>query len=153
MRRAVTRQHALHVAIDADMAAHEAGEQQRRARTGRTRIKVIPAHVQWQLPPLALGMIMAYARVHDGGRVEEHYDLRPEWISERSPIVPVSERPAVYLFSHYTWSSAENLALSARVKATNPAHVTIHGGPDVPKYDPDVDAYFAAHPHVDVAVR
>jgi len=153
MRRAVARQHALHVAIDEHMAAHEAGERRRRVRTGRHRIKVIPAAVQWQLPPLALGMIMAYARVHDGGRIEEHYDLRPEWISERSPLPPAGEHPAVYLFSHYTWSSAENLALAARVKAANPAHVTIHGGPDVPKYDPDVDAYFAAHPHVDVAVR
>jgi len=153
MRRAVTRQHELHVAIDAHMAAHEAGEQRRQARTGRRRIKVVPAAVQWQLPPLALGMIMEYARIHDGGRVEEHYDLRPEWIDARSTIPPASEPPAVFLFSHYTWSSAENLALSARVKAANPAHVTIHGGPDVPKYDPDVDAYFAAHPHVDVAVR
>ena len=46
-----------------------------------------------------------------------------------------------------------NLELSAFVKARNPDSITIHGGPNVPKYEADVVAYFADHPHVDIAVH
>src|SRR5262249_22621334 len=54
---------------------------------------------------------------------------------------------------NYVWSSEENLELSALVKRTNPGSVTIHGGPDTPKYRGDVVQYFADHPHVDIAVH
>jgi radical SAM superfamily enzyme YgiQ (UPF0313 family) len=114
---------------------------------------VIPVHFQWQLPPLSLGMIMAYARAYDGGRLREDYDFRPDWTGEERKIAAASDPPAVYLFSHYVWSSAQNLAFSAKVKAANPRCITVHGGPNVPKYEGDVVEYFRAHPHVDVAVR
>jgi radical SAM superfamily enzyme YgiQ (UPF0313 family) len=59
----------------------------------------------------------------------------------------------MYLFSHYLWSSAENLAMSAKLKAADPSCITIHGGPNVPKYEADLETYFRTHPHVDIAVR
>jgi radical SAM superfamily enzyme YgiQ (UPF0313 family) len=45
------------------------------------------------------------------------------------------------------------LTIAARNKAANPLAVNIHGGPDVPKYEPDVERYFADHPYVDIAVH
>src|SRR5262249_56204589 len=38
-------------------------------------------------------------------------------------------------------------------EAYDPGRITIHGGPDVPKYEGDVEAYFRRHPHVDVAIH
>jgi hypothetical protein len=153
MRKALSLQHQLHTTIERHMAEHDTAERQREARGGAVRVPVIPVHFQWQLPPLALGMIIAFAKEHDGGRLSEHYDFRLDWTGENSKIRGVEQKPSIFLFSHYIWSSTQNLAFSAQVKASNSHHITIHGGPDVPKYEGDQRAYFAAHPHVDVAVR
>src|SRR5690606_4749801 len=40
-----------------------------------------------------------------------------------------------------------------RSKAASPHSVTIHGGPDSPKYPHDVTRYFEIHPHVDIIVH
>ncbi len=39
------------------------------------------------------------------------------------------------------------------MKERDPRHLTIHGGPDTPKYPRDVERWFRDHPHVDVAVH
>ncbi len=147
IRRAILGQQTLRTAVDRRMAEHDAA-----ARTRDRRTKVVPVHFQWQITPLALGMIMANARDWDGGRLREHYDFRPEWISDARAAAR-DDGPTVYLFSHYVWSSAQNLALCAALKAANPACITIHGGPDVPKYEGDLETWFRAHPSADVAVR
>jgi radical SAM superfamily enzyme YgiQ (UPF0313 family) len=134
----------------------DAAERERRARTGVARPKVLPGFMQptaWRMPPLALGMIMAYAMEHEGGRLQDLYDFRPDWILTEEKVADYSAEPAVYLFSSYLWSGEKNLALSAVVKEQNPWNVTIHGGPEVPKYEGDVVAYFRSHPHVDITVR
>jgi radical SAM superfamily enzyme YgiQ (UPF0313 family) len=134
----------------------DAAEREHRARTGVARPKVLPGFMQptaWRMPPLALGMIMAYAMEHDGGALQELYDFRPDWILTEAKVDEYSAEPGVYLFSSYLWSGDKNLAMSAHVKTRNPWNVTIHGGPQVPKYEGDVIAYFAANPHVDIAVR
>ena len=59
----------------------------------------------------------------------------------------------MYLFSNYIWNSDENMRLSALVKQNNPASLTIHGGPNTPKFAPDVKRFFADNPHVDIAVH
>jgi len=153
MRKALKVQWTLERVVREEMAARDAEEDARAARTGTRRTKVLPFHFQWQLAPLSLGMLMAYAMKYEGGRLGERYDFRASWTGDESKIPPASEPAAVFLFSHYIWSSVQNLDHSARVKAANPRHVTIHGGPNVPKYPGDVDTYFAAHPHVDVAVH
>jgi radical SAM superfamily enzyme YgiQ (UPF0313 family) len=153
MRKALKVQWTLERVVREEMAARDAEAKVRAARTGRQLTKVLPFHFQWQLAPLSLGMLMAYAMKYDGGRLGEHYDFRASWTGDSNKIPPASEPAAVFLFSHYIWSSVQNLEHSALAKAANPRHVTIHGGPNVPKYPGDVDTYFAAHPHVDVAVH
>jgi radical SAM superfamily enzyme YgiQ (UPF0313 family) len=131
-------------------------EHERRARTGVARPKVLPGFMQqtaWRMPPLALGMIMAYAMEHKNGVLRDLYDFRPDWILTPAKVDEYSAEPAVYMFSSYLWSGEKNLAISARVKNKNPWNITIHGGPQVPKYEGDVVEYFAANPHVDITVR
>src|SRR5262249_26961899 len=96
-------------ALQRGLAGHDAAEG---AREGRTRGKRTPAarvHSQWATPPLAIGLIVAYAKEFEGGRLCEHYDFRPAWITDPNLDVPAGEGWPIYLFSHYVWSSAQNL--------------------------------------------
>ena len=65
----------------------DAAEPEHRARTGVARPKVLPGFMQptaWRMPPLALGMIMAYAMEHDGGALQELVRLPPRLDPHRS---------------------------------------------------------------------
>ncbi|MDG1946027.1 MAG: radical SAM protein [Halioglobus sp.] len=117
----------------------------------RDAVSVFPVNIDWQIVPLALGFLFSAARAHDGGRLTDSFDFRPNWLTDVT--APVPDGPMVMLHSHYIWNSAGMLACSARVKAANPLALNIHGGPDVPKYEPDVERYFHDHPYVDIAVH
>lgn len=114
-------------------------------------VPVLPVNLEWALPPLALGYLFTMARQHKGGRLNDSYDFRPNWLTDLA--APAPEGPAVLLYSHYTWNSTQMLAAAARFKAANPLALNIHGGPDVPKYEGDVNQYFVDHPYVDIAVH
>ncbi|MCW5892363.1 MAG: radical SAM protein [bacterium] len=152
IRRAIAKQMELAEVVRRDVQAYDAQEQARAARTGVIRPRIVPIHSQWKITPLALGMIVAYAKQYDGGRLDERYDFRPDWLTD--PARASSPKTAsLFLFSHYIWSSVGNLELSAQLKASDPRALTVHGGPNVPKYEKDLEAYFRMHPHVDIAVR
>jgi hypothetical protein len=152
--RAVIRaQKRLGDSVNRHVAEHVAAERQREARTGTKRIKVVPVEVNGNPMPLALGMLIAYVKAYDGGRLEEHYRFPPEWLTREHKLDVLAEDPGIYLFSNYIWSHPKNMAFSKRLKESNPASVTIHGGPDTPKYDCDTEAYLLRNRHVDIAVR
>jgi hypothetical protein len=127
-------------------------EREREQRTGQVRTRVVPVAFDVSAPA-GLGMIVAYARAHDGGSLEEHYQFRTDWVWSDDRLEEFTAEPAVYLCSDYVWSHRQCLAVSARVKELSPDSVTIHGGPDAPKYEGDAAAYLQAHPYVDVLVR
>ncbi len=138
--------------VDLWLAAQRAEENARAARTGRRRTAVIPV-TNGDVPLLSLGLVMSYAQAYQDGRLNEHYAFVADWMNRTVPSLTGDEAPAVFLFSNYLWSHHWNLGASAAVKAKNRAHVTIHGGPDSPKYAGDVEEYFRANPHIDVAVH
>jgi hypothetical protein len=118
------------------------------------RVPVWGMHSSWSSLPASLGMVMAAAKGHQDGLLEQHYAFRPRLAWDKSRVQTAARGAGgLFLFSNYTWSSEPNLATSALIKQLNPNHVTIHGGPDTPKYEGDVEAYFAAHPHVDITVH
>jgi len=104
---------------------------------------------------LALGMLLAFAETFDGGRLREHYEMLPVWVSSPKALRRRLERdgPTIFLFSNYVWSVDRNLAMARQLKEASPGSVMIHGGPSTPKYDADSDAFFAANIGVDIAVR
>lgn len=107
-----------------------------------------------QAVPLALGMVMAYAKVHENGRLRDLYDFEPYWFAGRPAVRSMlNDGPAVFLFSNYVWSHGENMRTSAMVKRISPESITIHGGPDTPKYEADTEAYLRDHPEVDIVIR
>ncbi len=127
-------------------------EQERARRTGRTRIKVVPVNSEGH-PILSLGLVMASAEAHDGGRLAETYEFLPDWSDRTVPALTGDEPPALYLFSNYIWSHAWNVVRSGEVKRKSPYSLTIHGGPNTPKYEDDVAAFFRMNPQVDIAVH
>jgi hypothetical protein len=133
-------------------AEQDAAETARVARTGRVRPRVIPVAFD-ACPPLALGLIAAHARVFNDGVLDEFYELRSEWVWLEERLAGNTARPAIYLFSNYLWSHAQCMQVSEQVKRLSPHSITIHGGPDTPKYPGDVEEYFRAYPSVDVTVR
>lgn len=95
--------------------------------------------------PLALGSLLAYARVHDDGRLRYRYDIRPVLKHEDLLTELRSDpSPAVVLFSDYIWSAERNLSVSSEVAGLGP-HLIVHGGPHVPRYDDELKAHFATH--------
>jgi len=116
------------------------------------RIRVVPV-TNGDVPLLSLGLIMAYAAVYDDGRLSRSFDFVGDWMNRTIPSLDGTEPPAVFAFSNYLWSHQWNLGASADAKAKNATNVTVHGGPDTPKYPSDVEDYFAANAHVDVTVH
>ena len=97
--------------------------------------------------------MVAFALEHEGGRLNEHYNFRTDWIWSDDRLEEFTAEPAIYMCSDYIWSHQQCLVASSKVKALSPDSITIHGGPDAPIYEADAIAYFEANPHVDVLVR
>ena len=110
-------------------------------------------------PYLALGMTAAYLRSR-----QEAGDLAGYWIEPLHPygylgrplesiheVIADADDP-ICLFSSYVWNHHLNLEIASQIKARKPAALIIFGGPHVPKYEQQTDAFFAAHPFVDIAV-
>jgi radical SAM superfamily enzyme YgiQ (UPF0313 family) len=117
------------------------------------RVPVIGVHTNWSSAPAGLGMVVAHAKSFDDGALRGSFDFRPRLVWDEALLRSVSTTPSVYLFSNYVWNHDENMRLSALVKQENPHCVTVHGGPNTPKYGPDVERFFGQHRHVDVAVH
>jgi hypothetical protein len=138
--------------FDRHAEAQDAMELERERRTGVKRAKVVPVAFDMGTPA-GVGMVVACAKAHEGGRLQERLNFRTDWVWADSRLEGFAAEPALYLFSNYLWSHARCIEVSRQVKERSPASITIHGGPDTPKYERDVAAYFDAHPHVDVIVR
>ena len=138
-------------AMRAELDERDRAEAAASRPTARTR--VLPVLAQPGLAPLALGMLFAHAKAFDDGRLVELFDFTPNWNVHKGDIDEYAGAPAIYLFSDYVWSSRANATTTTLTKEANPANVNVHGGPDAPRSAPDVEAFFAANPAVDVVVH
>lgn len=135
--------------IDERVEAHDEEVRKR----GESLVQVVPVNTQAGTTPASLGLLMAYAKEYEGGRLNDRYDFVPMFLIDEERIVARGATPGVFIFSNYIWTVEANLALSAAVKAVNPANITIHGGPSTPSYEKDCGQFLADNPHVDVCVR
>jgi radical SAM superfamily enzyme YgiQ (UPF0313 family) len=105
--------------------------------------------------PLALGMILSYAKSYKGGDLTNTYEFisMPLGSVEHAREAIGTYGSGILLCSDYLWTSQQNLELARLVKEWYPDTITVHGGPSVPKYDYSCESFFAAHPCVDIAVR
>lgn len=133
-------------------AEHEKKEALRYQQTGVYRTKVIPVAFGDAIPT-ALGLVIAYSKAYNAGCLDAFYDFRLDWIWDEARTAGYTARPAIYLFSNYLWTHENSIAVSETVKRLSPGSITIHGGPDTPKYAQDAIDYFAKFPHVDIIIR
>ena len=133
-------------------AEQDEREARREQQTGESRPKVIPVWFDEGIPA-ALGLIFAYAQAYEDGLLDTFYNFRRDWVWDDDRLAGFTEKPAIYLCSNYLWSHQKSIAVSEKVKALSPDSITIHGGPDTPKYPEDARAYFEQFPHVDIIIR
>jgi radical SAM superfamily enzyme YgiQ (UPF0313 family) len=124
----------------------------REQQTAVRRPKVIPVWFDEGVPA-GLGLVFAYAKAYKGGSLDEFYNFRLDWVWDDSRTEGFTAHPAIYLCSNYLWSHEKSISVSATVKRLSPDSITIHGGPDTPKYEADAKAYFDEFPHVDIIIR
>jgi hypothetical protein len=148
MRDGMRRQWRVHQEFDRLEAEHDA------AGGPPGRVQIVGFHTSFSGLPASLGMIIAAAKGFDGGSLEEAYDFRPRLLWDDARLTATASKgPGIFLFSNYVWSTATNLEHSAMVKQLDRRHITVHGGPDTPKYEGDAQRFFADNPHIDVAVH
>ncbi|MCU1499837.1 MAG: hypothetical protein JWM47_3790 [Acidimicrobiales bacterium] len=104
-------------------------------------------------PPVGAAAVVAYARVWDGGRLNDRYDLR----RMDTPAAVVAEvaahpGPGILLCGNYDWSLAANLAVVERARQQRPDLLVIHGGPSTPSGATDSEPFLRALDGLHVAV-
>lgn len=109
-------------------------------------------------PFYPLGCLMAHARTIDGGALAAAFAL--EKVTPRIRTHALSYlgedlrgRTGVLLFSSFVWNHEANLEVARAAKQLSPRSLVVFGGPHVPRRREEVEAFFAAHPWVDVAAR
>ena len=135
--------------VDARVVKHD----EKAIDSGKNLVQVVPVNTQAGTAPASLGLLVAYAKEYQGGRLNDRYDFVPMFLIDESRIVERGITPGVFILSNYLWTVEDSLRLSAAVKAVNPANITIHGGPSTPSYEKDCEQFFLDNPHVDIAVR
>lgn len=118
------------------------------------RIPVLPFWATRIGPHLGAAAVVAYARVHDGGRLNERFALNP---ARPAPeVVEIARRtpgPVILLSSDYHWSHEANLRVADEALAANPQTIVIHGGPSVPAQDAELAEFLACRAGRHVAVH
>ncbi|MFZ4432502.1 MAG: B12-binding domain-containing radical SAM protein [Microthrixaceae bacterium] len=97
----------------------------------------VPVYSFWATPEgphMGGAAVVAYARVHEDGRLNRRYDLR-KVVPAEAVVAELATRsgPAVLLCSDYLWSVEANQEVAREVLAANPATLVIHGGPSAPR--------------------
>ena len=153
IRTALRRRAALYGEFDRRTDEFAAAEAQRVSQGLASRIPVHPVWYDENIPGLALGYLVAYATEHCAARTHDHFAFHPRFLARKGHVDVDPSQPAIYLYSNYIWTHLAHLESSAAAKQENPLAITIHGGPNTPKYPADCERYMADYPHVDVTVR
>lgn len=104
-----------------------------------------------------LGCIVAYAKSHHDGALQESFDFarvtprRPREIEEL--LDTLSDPPGIFLLSSYIWNHASNIQFAKQVKSRWPSALVVIGGPNIPRMPGPCRDFFAENPWLDIAVR
>ncbi len=117
------------------------------------------AENRWTLPYLSLGMVLANLRHYEQGVLASNFDIQALSLvyEDEHPLeiflqtLP-TDRPLVLLLSSYVWNNRLNLEVARCVKLQNPKVLAMIGGPEVPKYPGETEAFLHANSQIDVAV-
>lgn len=109
---------------------------------------------------LPMGCLTSYLKHRDNGALLEHYEIHPlvnrkkkDWAYYSEQAKLRASKPSIWLFSCYVWNRDDNLAIAKSVKDLSPNSLIIVGGPHIPGYLKECEAFLTAHPYIDIAVR
>jgi hypothetical protein len=109
----------------------------------------IPVYSIWHPtvgPLLSLAMLTAAARSHDGGALNERFEIRrPERAEACLADLAGRRGPAILLCSDYVFTIDDNLRTARAALELVPDLLVVHGGPSAPKYDDDAKRFLAEH--------
>lgn len=107
---------------------------------------------------LPLGCLMSYAKAHKAGTLTEFFDFRPlkncmptEW--HYYPDEAAAHRGSIWLVSSYVWNHEDNLEIARQIKEADPTAMIIAGGPHIPAYEAECQAFLQTHPYIDITSR
>ena len=118
-------------------------------------LALAPEH--WGLPYLPLGMITSYLRVYQGGILNTRYTIHRvtpacgQDMAGACEMVTGHSNPIV-LLSSYVWNHQANIDAARKIKQRRPAATVIIGGPEIPRFSGESEAFLANHPEIDIAV-
>ncbi|WP_146004141.1 B12-binding domain-containing radical SAM protein [Halioglobus japonicus] len=111
------------------------------------------------LPYLSLGMVASYLRAYGQGELTSAYDVQPVRLAgiPGHRLVDLyqgmrQEDAPVVLLSSYVWNHELNMQAARRIRSECPDALIILGGPEIPKWEGESEAFLEANPAVDVAV-
>ncbi|MCG8414690.1 MAG: radical SAM protein [Pseudomonadales bacterium] len=117
------------------------------------------AENRWTLPYLSLGMVLAHLRHYEQGALARTFDIPAlslvygdEYPLETFLQTLPSDRFIILLLSSYVWNNQLNLEVARQAKLQNPQTLVILGGPEVPKYPGETEAFLQANHQIDIAV-
>jgi len=109
---------------------------------------------------LPMGCLTSYIKRYNQGSLLNHYVIEPLVNRRRSDWKYYEDRArsgfhksTIWLFSCYIWNREANLEVAKKVKDLCPRSLVIVGGPHVPGYVKESEAFLTAHPYIDIAVR
>ena len=111
------------------------------------------------LPYLSMGMVAAYLRVYNDQALNIPFFIErvriggiPEHSLEEAYAGIAEAQRSICLLSSYVWNNHVNLAAAKDIKALAPNSIIIIGGPEVPKYVDETEAFLEQNPAIDIAV-
>lgn len=117
------------------------------------------AHNMQTMPYFSLGMVTSLLREWNDGALQDVYAINRvelggvEGLPVRPLVVKIStQKNPICLFSSYVWNYKLNMLTARQIKSMNPSATIIMGGPEVPKYLDETEAFLAENTCIDVAV-
>lgn len=116
----------------------------------------VPVHSFWATPEgphMGAAAVTAYARVHNGGVLNNTFDLRKaRQAADVLEEIAASEQPAILLCSDYLWSIEANRDVARAAQEGRDDVLIIHGGPSAPRQESDCRSFLEQLPPGHVVV-
>lgn len=111
-----------------------------------------------QSSPYALGLLIAYAKTWQMGKLNEYFDFDPVicWGIEEEEfvlnVVRENRQPTIYLFSSFVWNHNINLQTAAKIKEIDQSAYIVFGGPHIPRKEQASKTFLTEHSHIDLLI-
>lgn len=103
----------------------------------------------------ALGLLIAYAKQYQEGKLLASFDFKPiRAFAEQDLDDFLAEQdfstPAIYLFSTFVWNEDSSLRAAVEIRRRSPESLIVFGGANIPRRPHDAEQYLQTHEVIDM---